>query len=398
MAIAVTNKTSGGQFTAATSISTASISPSANTILVVGVAGRRTSGPTQPTVSGLSLTWNHVAGQTWATSRRLDVFWALVGSSPGSGSLTFQWASSHDAVWIVDQITEADSDGPVQSAVNTATGTTVAAALGTLRDAQSVAWAAFCSTSSSWTWSPEGGASESAEAFGDNVFLRIAGHYKTNDATVTGTVSTSSDVVTVAIELGIAAYVKTGKAAAPFKGSGARGSGGIVMTKAGAGRAAFKAAGYKMPVQKTGAARSAFRAAGSYRERDVGITSYLEARILNWLFGGVALAAPSSLWLALFTTAPDTGTPVEPSGNGYARAGYANVAAAFGPAAAGATSNHGTVAFPKASGSWGSIVGIGVYDASSGGNLWLWRPASLGTVASGETVVVAAGGLAVTLD
>lgn len=396
MAVTVTNKTSGGQFTAATSISTASISPGAGTILVVAVASRKAPAPSQPTVSGLSLTWNHVVGQVWATTRRLDVFWALVGPSPGAGALTFQWDTTHDAAWVVDQIAEADTDGPVQSAANTATDVTVAAALGTLRDSQSLTWAAFASTSSSFTWSPEGGATESGE--GSQALLDVAAHHKTNDATVTGTVSTSSDVVTVAIELGIAAYVKTGKAAAPFKGSGARGSGGIVMTKAGAGRAAFKAAGYKMPVQKTGAARSAFRAAGSYRERDVGITSYLEARILNWLFGGVALAAPSSLWLALFTTAPDTGTPVEPSGNGYARAGYANVEGAFGPAASGATSNLGTIAWPKASGSWGSIVGIGVYDASSGGNLWLWRPASLGTVASGETVVVAAGGLAVTLD
>lgn len=393
MAITVTNRTSGKSDVATTSHVTASVSPSASSILLVAFAA--TAAPTN--ISGLSLTWT-LAGSVayFSGGRHLYVYWALVPASPPSGAITVTTSNAY-ASWVVDEVAGADSDGPIQIATNTASSsTTVAATLATLRGADSVNYSAF-GTNGVSAWTPEGGATETADPSTTSA-PRVAAHYKANDVTLTGTNGATSQLGTVALELGVSAYVKAGKASSAFKGSGVRGSGGIVMVKTGAARSAFRAAGYKMPVSKTGSAASAFRASGSYRERDVGITSYLEARILNWLFGGVALAAPSSLWLALFTTAPDTGTPVEPSGNGYARAGYANVAAAFGPAAAGATSNVGTIAFPKASGSWGSIVGIGVYDASSGGNLWLWRPASLGTVASGETVVVAAGGLALTLD
>lgn len=398
MAVTVTNKTSGGQFAASTSISTASISPGAGTILIVAVASRKVPSASQPTVSGLSLTWNHVAGQDWATSRRLDVFWALVGPSPGSGALTFQWDTAHDAAWVVDQIAEADADGPVQSATNTATDVTVAAALGTLRDSQSLVWAAFASTASSYTWSPEGGATESAE--GSQSLISVAAHYKTNDATVTGTVSTSSAVAAVAVEFGISAYIKAGKASAPLRASGARGSGGIVMAKAGKAGAAVRAAGYRMPISKTGAGRAALRASGSYLERDVGVTKYLEAAILGWLFNGGSLTAPASLYLGLFTAAPDAiagGT--ECSGNGYARARLANAIGSWDVAAAGAKTLTTCVGFPVASGSWGTVVAIGLWDASSGGNLWTWRPVgSPFAVGSGELAVVEPGDLVVALD
>ena len=400
MAITVTNKTSGGQATAATSISSASISPSANTILVVGLAGRKVTGPTQPSVSGLSLTWNHVAGQVWATTRRLDVFWALVGSSPGSGALTFQWGTTHDAVWVVDQISEADADGTIQSNTATTTGLTVEAALGALRDSQSLVWAAFASTSTSFTWTPEGGASESAEASGDHSLLRIAGHYKTNDATVTGTVSSSSAIATVAVEFGISAHIKAGKGTSAFRVSGVRGSGGIVFARTGSGKSALRASGYKMPVNKTGKASSALRASGTALERDSGITKYLEGKILDWLFTGAALAVPSSLYLGLFTAAPDTvagGT--ECSGNGYARARFSNAPGSWGEPAAGAIALATCVGFPVATGSWGTITAIGVWDASSSGNLWAWRPISpTYAITSGELVVVEPGDLAMALD
>ena len=40
----------------------------------------------------------------------------------------------------------------------------------------------------------------------------------------------------------------------------------------------------------------------------------------------------------------------------------------------GQTSNAATITFPAPSASWGSIVAIGIFDASTGGNLLLWGP------------------------
>lgn len=400
MAVTVTNRTSGGQASASTSISTGTVSPAANTILAVAVIGRRSTGPSQPTVSGLSLSWTHVAGTVFATSRRLDVFWALVGGSPGAGALTFDWGETHDAVWAVDEVADADSDGPVQSATATATATTVSAALAALRDSQSLVWAAFGGSVYSYTWSPEGGATETADTAGTNTLIRVAAHHKTGDATVTGTVSTSSTVASVAVEFGIAANIKAGKASAPLRASGERGSGGIVMAKTGAGRAALRAAGYKMPVAKSGAGRAALKASGSYLERDVGVTKHLEAAILAWLFNGATLTPPASLYLGLFTAAPDVSAGgTECSGGGYGRARFANAAGSWADAAAGSKALVTCVGFPVASGSWGTVTAIGIFDAASGGNLWTWRPVSPSmTITSGETVVVEPNDLVVALD
>ena len=172
------------------------------------------------------------------------------------------------------------------------------------------------------------------------------------------------------------------------------------MAKTGAGRAALRAAGYKMPVQKTGAGRTVLRASGTYLERDVGVTKYLEAAILSWLFNGATLTPPGSLYLGLFTTAPDVSAGgVECSGNGYARARFSNAPGSWAEAAAGQKTLATCVGFPVASGSWGTVTAIGLFDASSGGNLWAWRPVSpTFAVSSGELAVVEAGDLVVALD
>lgn len=76
---------------------------------------------------------------------------------------------------------------------------------------------------------------------------------------------------------------------------------------------------------------------------------------------------PSALtpYLALFTNVE---TPTEPVGNNYARVQMTT--SNFGSAAASGTiANTAAIAFPQASGSWGDIIGIGVYDASTAGTL-----------------------------
>lgn len=86
--------------------------------------------------------------------------------------------------------------------------------------------------------------------------------------------------------------------------------------------------------------------------------------ILNY---HVRATTPSALtpYLGLLTNVE---TPTEPSGNNYARVQMTT--SNFGSVASGGSiANTAVINFPQASGSWGEILGFGVYDASSAGNL-----------------------------
>lgn len=131
-----------------------------------------------------------------------------------------------------------------------------------------------------------------------------------------------------------------------------------------------------------------------------GFSDYLELEVLDHLFGAQTYTAPATYYVALFTVAPtDAGGGTEVAGNNYSRVSSANNTTNWNTAASGATSNKVAITFPVASGSWGTVVAFGVFDAASGGNLIVW--ATLGTakvVGAGQAAQFAAGQLAITLD
>lgn len=98
-------------------------------------------------------------------------------------------------------------------------------------------------------------------------------------------------------------------------------------------------------------------------------SSYLESKVLRHVLGIEAFTMPSTVYLALFTTShasPDgTGGVEVTNANAYARQ-----VATF-TESAGVASNSGEIVFPTATGNWGTISGLGVYDSGthSGGNL-----------------------------
>lgn len=107
-----------------------------------------------------------------------------------------------------------------------------------------------------------------------------------------------------------------------------------------------------------------------------GFSDYAAKHILDWVTGKTAMPSLPTAFIALFTTAPtaDDGTgAVEVSGGSYARVSTAgtdwNAAAGSAPST---TSNSATKSFPAATGSWGTVVAWGIYDASSAGNLLFW--------------------------
>ena len=118
-----------------------------------------------------------------------------------------------------------------------------------------------------------------------------------------------------------------------------------------------------------------------------------ETRVLQWALTTGTPTRPTAWYVGLFTTDPtDAGTGTEVSGGSYAR-----TAVTFTVSGDLAT-NSGAVEFPEATGTWGTITHIGVYDASTSGNLVVHGALTASkAIASGDIFRIPAGDLDVTL-
>ncbi len=124
-------------------------------------------------------------------------------------------------------------------------------------------------------------------------------------------------------------------------------------------------------------------------------TNFLETEILDHVFAGAAYTAPSTKYLALFTAISDgeAGSVTELSGSAYARQSVAFTTSG------NTTSNNAAVEFPTATGSWGTVTHVGVYDASSSGNLMAYATLSSSkTIDTGDVFRVPSGDLDITLN
>jgi len=124
------------------------------------------------------------------------------------------------------------------------------------------------------------------------------------------------------------------------------------------------------------------------------MSDYLENALINATLRGQTFTAPSTIYLALYTSDPtDLGTGAEVTGGAYARQPVT-----FGLPANGASSVAADVLFPIATAGWGTITHIGLFDAASAGNL-LYYGALTNTksIAANDQLKVAAGDITVTL-
>jgi len=124
-------------------------------------------------------------------------------------------------------------------------------------------------------------------------------------------------------------------------------------------------------------------------------TNFLETEILDHVFAGAAYSAPGTKYLALFTAIADgeAGSVTEISGNAYARQTVAFTTSG------NTTSNNAAVEFPTATGSWGTVTHVGVYDASTSGNLMAYATLSSSkAIATGDVFRVPSGDLDITLN
>ena len=126
------------------------------------------------------------------------------------------------------------------------------------------------------------------------------------------------------------------------------------------------------------------------------LSNTFETRVLTWLFTGDAVTRPSSFYVALFTSNPAedaSGTEVSTSGTAYARQSVT-----FSVSGNTAT-NTAAIEFPTATASYGTVTHVGVYDASTAGNLIAYAALTTSkAIDTGDVLRLPANDLDVTMD
>jgi hypothetical protein len=135
-----------------------------------------------------------------------------------------------------------------------------------------------------------------------------------------------------------------------------------------------------------------------------GFTDFGASALLKGVLKGTAFGFPTFWYLGVSTSAPTAaGGFTEPTAASYARLQITRSSTQFPTAGSGATTvtianllarQMATVGSPG----WGTLIGWGLYDASTTGNLWLSGSMTSLTPAVGEAVYVPSGGLIATLQ
>jgi hypothetical protein len=122
--------------------------------------------------------------------------------------------------------------------------------------------------------------------------------------------------------------------------------------------------------------------------------------VLNALFNGGSLGAPTTYYVALSTTQPaDDGTNVtEPSGGSYARIAVTKNTTNFPTTSTRSISNGVDITFATPTGDWGVLGWYALYDASTSGNFQGWGAFSeaLHVTATTGPCVIDAGVMVIT--
>lgn len=141
------------------------------------------------------------------------------------------------------------------------------------------------------------------------------------------------------------------------------------------------------------------------------LSDYAENKIIDALLRGQVLSAPATMYVGLYTTSPaDMAGGVEVTGGSYVRvavtSSLANWAGTQGAGTtvastgtSGTTSNNAPISFPQATANWGTVLAFGLFDAATGGNLWIYGNLSLSqAVNSGANFSFAAGAATFQID
>ena len=126
------------------------------------------------------------------------------------------------------------------------------------------------------------------------------------------------------------------------------------------------------------------------------LSNTFETHTLNYLFTSTSVTRPTAWYIALFTSNPAedaSGTEVSTSGTAYARQ-----SATFTVSGNEAT-NSAAIEFPTATASYGTVTHIGVFDASTGGNLIAYAALTTSkAIDTGDVLRLPANDLDITMD
>lgn len=122
------------------------------------------------------------------------------------------------------------------------------------------------------------------------------------------------------------------------------------------------------------------------------LSNYAEAEILQWLMTDETVTRPTVWYVALYSAGPtDAGGGTELTGSGYARQSVD-----FGTAG---TTSQADVIFEADGGNWDEATHMGIFDASTSGNL-LWHkelPVPK-QIDDGDRIIFPAGDIDLALD
>ena len=124
------------------------------------------------------------------------------------------------------------------------------------------------------------------------------------------------------------------------------------------------------------------------------MSNYLENALINATLRATTFTSPATVYVSLHTADPtDAGTGTEVSGGSYARQ-----SASFAAPSNGASSTNADITFPQATGSWGTVSHIGIWDSLTTGNLLYHTQLDASkTIDTGDIFKIASGSLTVTL-
>lgn len=124
------------------------------------------------------------------------------------------------------------------------------------------------------------------------------------------------------------------------------------------------------------------------------MSNYLENALVNATLRNTTYTSPATVYVALFTTDPtDAATGTEVTGGSYAR-----TSVAFAAPSNGASASNADCTFPTCTSTWGTVSHIGIFDASTSGNLLYHTPLDTSkTIETGDIFKIASASLTVTL-
>lgn len=223
MTITAFNLTSGADAADATSYTTASITPTANRLVLAFTMVNDTgANPSQPTLSGNGLTWIFAADRVWDSSRRRITVFRAMTASPSAGIVTIDCgATTHEGCgWSINEFAGIDTGGThgsaavIQSLSNFDDGVpeTLEVTLGAFGDAANATFGAFAIDGISHSVVQGAGFTElSDDELTGGVGTIYTEWRNDNDISVDISWTTGDDCAGMAVEIGAAPVPQTGK-------------------------------------------------------------------------------------------------------------------------------------------------------------------------------------------